>query len=489
MKIHAHRPPRAIVIATAFFSTSALASEAGSIVLEWDPVNDARVNYYEIYYGTQTGDYVDPPIEIDKSQTSYTFSPPDPSQIYYFAVKASDGHLEASDFSNEITSGEFRYVLGAKAGVGEQNWIEVDNRNQEFERTLSVGAQGTLQSEGDSRIAVGDIDGDGRDEVVIGHAARNDGAPLDGVFQVLDDDFSVLTWGNVSWPEYNAANGETYPAIGDIDGDGRDEIVIGLGTGGMGMIEIFGYANGALASLGWTSVEWPDYFEAGGKTFPALGDIDGDGRADLVVGFSKIENTPGMLPGGTFVVQMGLMLEQKLNDTSLSTQGTIEGQYLRSTNSVDGNLTWGSYASLIGETRPALGDVDGDGRDEIIIGLAPAGDGLVEIFDYRSGTLVSSGLVAGIDLPEYRLVNGETRPAAGDIDLDGRDEILIGMGTGSYGIVGLVEDAEQGFVPLDEFQSYSFSEGQEDAGFWPVIKSEREHSVQNATTPAPTLGQ
>ncbi|EGV30130.1 Fibronectin type III domain protein [Thiorhodococcus drewsii AZ1] len=474
-------------LTTALASTIA-ASQSNSITLEWDPVDDARVTHYELYYGTQTGDYESPPIELDKNTTTYIFSDLDPFQVYYFSIKATDGQNEASDFSNEITSGEFRYVLGAKAGDGEAGWVEIDDKHKELERTLSVTSQRPLQIEGDSRVAVGDIDGDGRDEVVIGYAARDGRTPLEGSFQVLDDDFSVLAWGTVSWPEYNSTNGETYPAIGDIDGDGRDEIVIGLGTGGLGMMEVFDYKNGALTSIGWTTVDWPEYFAAGGKTFPALGDIDGDGKDDLVVGFSEIEGNPDMMPGGVFVVQKGLSLDESALTAPAPAQGVAQNRLLQASNMVSGDLTWSSYASRIGETRPTLGDIDGDGLDEIIIGLAPAGDGLVEIFDYQSGTLVSIGAV-GVAMPDYNLVNGETRPAVGDVDLDGRGEILVGLGTGSHGIIGMLDDAKQGFVSMDSFQGNSYSVGYEDAGFWPVLKRERTETPAKTTTTQPKLRQ
>jgi len=55
----------------------------------------------------------------------------------------------------------------------------------------------------------------------------------------------------VPWPAYDASNGETYVAVGDLDGDGAAEIVAGLGAGGLGHILIIEDLNNGLAPIAW----------------------------------------------------------------------------------------------------------------------------------------------------------------------------------------------------------------------------------------------
>jgi hypothetical protein len=77
-----------------------------------------------------------------------------------------------------------------------------------------------------------------------------------------------------------------------------------------------------------------------------------------------------------------------------------------------------------GGVNVALGDIDGDGDDEIIAGAGQGGGPHVRIFD-KNGKLLNPGFFA-YD-PAFR---GGVRVAAGDLDGDGKDEIITGAGPG-----------------------------------------------------------
>lgn len=81
---------------------------------------------------------------------------------------------------------------------------------------------------------------------------------------------------------YNSSNGETRPACGDVDGDGTDEVVVGFGSGfaSGGWIRIIRVTPTGFVPLAYRQLPFSPYNSANGETRPALGDVDGDGRDD-----------------------------------------------------------------------------------------------------------------------------------------------------------------------------------------------------------------
>jgi hypothetical protein len=171
-------------------------------------------------------------------------------------------------------------------------------------------------------------------------------------------------------------------AVGDLNGDGRADIVTGQATGG-GTVRVFsGTDYSMLASLA------PFGGSYSGGVNVAAGDVDGDGRVELFVAQAS---------GGTVAVISG------------QTQAiTVSGVPF-------GNLPGGVFV--------AAGDVNGDGRAEIIV--APgSGHGPVLVYNLNTLTALASFSPYGPTSP------GGVRVAATDLTGDGRADIITVPGPG-----------------------------------------------------------
>jgi len=116
-------------------------------------------------------------------------------------------------------------------------------------------------------LAVGDFNGDRFDDFI---------AACDGSVRVMKTDGTTLR----SFLAFPGFTGSISVAAGDVNGDGTPDIVVGAGAGAPGgHVKVFDGANGALHFSFLT--ESSSYT---GGVFVAAGDIDGDGRADIIVG-------------------------------------------------------------------------------------------------------------------------------------------------------------------------------------------------------------
>ena len=304
---------------------------------------------------------------------------------------------------------------------------------------------------GETRPACGDVDGDGKAEIVLGLGTY----PTSGGWVAIHDDaarsYAVLRWIHLPNTAYNAANGETWVACGDVDGDGRAEIVIGQGryTADGGNVWVYDDTVAGCALLRTLRLPWTAYNSANGSTYPACGDVDGDGRAEIVVG--QAATGPG-LTGGQVAV---------FDDATAS---YAFRQWI--------TLPASPYNNAVGLTRPACGDLDGDGRAEIVVGTGPypSAGGRLYVFDDSVGSYASLRTLA-VSWANYNAANGETRPAVGDVDNDGKAEIVVGLGT--YTLAGgwmqLFNDAAAGYGSLawvrETLAGYNAADGQT----WPAV--------------------
>jgi hypothetical protein len=262
-----------------------------------------------------------------------------------------------------------RIVIGAGPGGGPQV-VVASNRG---EKIFSLFA---LQKSfrGGINVAVCDVNGDGTGEVIT--APRSQGQP---VIKIFSNQATFLK----SFYAYQKKflNGIRV-ACNDFDGDGKEEIVTSPNQGEKPVIKIF-RSNGTLVRK---FTAYTSSFRGGVNV--ALGDVNGDGKKEIITA-----------PDGDFQPQIKIFSEK--------------GKKLRSFSAYPKSFTGG--------VRVAVGDIDQNGREEIITGPGSGGGPQIRIFSQK-GNLLKQFFVFE---KSYR---GGIEIAAGDVNGDGDNEIVVGTG-------------------------------------------------------------
>lgn len=173
-------------------------------------------------------------------------------------------------------------------------------------------------------------------------------------------------------------------ALGDIDGDGQNEIITGTGYTGGPHIRIFEEDGREIANF---FAFHEDYH---GGINVAAGDVDFDGKDEVAV----VQASEGQAWVKVYRITSGFPLLGE----------------------------WNAYGEVECGGDVAMGDIDNDGQDEVIVGAGPGGGPHIRVFE-ANGNWKPIQFFAFH--PSYR---GGVRVAAGDVDGDGKDEIGVTQG-------------------------------------------------------------
>ena len=283
------------------------------------------------------------------------------NHIAIFQNFSSPGSLTTNSFGGEVDFAVSGYpssiAVADLDGDGKADIVTANQQGSSVSILKNLGASGTISAGSFAapvnfatgpnpwNVFIADIDGDGKPDVVTldqGSASHK--------ISILRN-LGVV--GNITTNSFAAAvdlagadTGETL-AVGDLDGDGKPDLVAGSYSGRT----IAVYRNTSVpGSITTSSFAAPVVFALGASVHTvALGDLDGDGKVDVAV----VTQSPSSL---VLFKNMG-------------TPGSF------TTNSLGPKLTFGAVNNAIGV---AIGDLNGDGRPDVAFGNQFSGN--VEIY-------------------------------------------------------------------------------------------------------------
>jgi len=240
-------------------------------------------------------------IEVRNSFFSYDGSFAGGTQIHKISAKnrtvvASDTFVQVYDSANRKIAEFAPYGTGYSGGIniavgrlrkGKKDFIVVGNKTGPAQvriyglkgRLVNTGCYPFSQSfTGGVNVAVGDLNGDKRKEIIV--AAGFGGAPQ---IRILDNRCRTLSPGFFAF-EKSWRTGVNV-AVGDMNGDGKEEIIAAAGTGAAPEVRIF-RKNGKLLSSGFLA--YADTDRTG--VFVSTADVNGDGKDEIVTNSFSIFN-------------------------------------------------------------------------------------------------------------------------------------------------------------------------------------------------------
>lgn len=366
-----------------------------------------------------------------------------------------------------LDAGEVYLFLGQASGWSRDTWLSAADAS--FQGEQAGDAAGT------SAAGVGDVNGDGLDDLLIGAPSNDEaGAGAGQVYLILGrargwtSDVS-LAQADASFLGEHPGDGaglDVSPA-GDVNGDGLADFLISAPhyQGAAGKVYLIlgrsaGWARDVSLAHADASFVGEHPGDLAGQSIAAAGDVNGDGLGDFLIGAwgnDEASNNAGkayLILGKT----AGWASNVNLAQADVSFRGSTQDE-------------------MAGFPVAGAGDVNGDGLDDFLVGAIGFGDGKSALEGagkvylvlgqaggwsaHQNLATVSAGSFIGED---YYDGAGSSLAGGGDVNGDGLDDFLIGApenweaGEG-FGQVYLILGKAAGWAQ-------NVSLGGADASFW-----------------------
>ncbi|KAJ1413943.1 hypothetical protein B484DRAFT_467523, partial [Ochromonadaceae sp. CCMP2298] len=348
---------------------------------------------------------------------------------------------------------------------------------------------------GESVSGSGDVNGDGYADVIVGAVGadpngRTNAGAVYVIYGMASGSVDMNLLGFVSGARgfiiqgaaAGDALGRSVSAAGDVNGDGIDDIIVGARADPYGRTDagaayvIYGMFNrtGAVDLLGFVSgargfiIQGAAAGDDLGRSVSGAGDVNGDGIDDVIVGAPSADPHGRVDAGAAYVIYgmaSGLTTVDLLGFVSGSRgsiiQGAVTGDKLGrdidlaalATNDVEALILPGTKAYNRLGRSVCVGDVNGDGIDDVIV--EASGATVAVIFGKASGLTSVTWNIPGAGFMVQGKGVGGSVSGAGDVNGDGIDDFIVGApsadpnGRDNAGAAYVILGMKSGFTTVD----------------------------------------
>jgi subtilisin family serine protease len=361
----------------------------------------------------------------------YTFSTTIPIEIHsYWPLALPYGFSSSAAAADINGDGQIEIIVGGfrvQGGFNTKLFCVDKNAHVIWEKRFNGGVFHPAP-------ALCDVDADGRLEIICAV-----GYPFDTGLYCINSD------GQVIWEKFfpdTLIDNFAHPIVADINGDGKDEVLFTCWyyyrTSRLLCLDGNGNELWSFYSNDWFSIPYPDSGDS--VPSPAVADLDGDGRPEVLFTTARGHGWRGILiPGGDLYcinnegkeiwhTAVGGDADSIPTIADLNNDGTPEiliavglpeyGYGLYCLDNI-GRIIWKYNTSKDVDSTPAVADLDGDGNLEIVI---DCNDGNIYCID-KDGNL----------LWKYKTDDWlRSSPAIADLNRDGNPEIVVSSDNNTY---------------------------------------------------------